>query len=142
MGTPITKDGKTMFCTPSNWGACTIIPGGSHARHEPLRCERNSETAMRLADVVYIAKEPNVELVDGRSAQSFSVADREHLSLADRECIKAGYARAALTARIGIIQTVIINEVVAGDLTDSGIGIYAYRPFIVTNGFRIGRTCE
>jgi len=56
------------------------------------------------------AQKARVEFIHGARSDSLRIADRKHLCLANSQGIEAGYAGAALLARIRIVQPVIVNK--------------------------------
>ena len=108
------------------------------AGHKALRLKRHSQAAVRLANIVHISQEPDVKFIDRRWAEDLCIADCDFLGLPDRQSVKARDARAALPAGIRIVQPVVVNEIVTGDLAQSRICIHAGASFVIPHGLGIG----
>ena len=103
---------------------------------ETLRGERNAEAPARLADIVDVSQDADVEFVDSHGPENLGIAEAEHLRPADGQGIEAGDARAALCAGIWIVKPVIIEEIVGRELAPGRVRIDAAGSFIVPDGFR------
>ncbi len=79
-----------------------------------------------------------MEFIYGGRIYYLRIAQSKHLRPADSQRIKPRNARPALAARIGIVQPVVVNEIVAGNLTQASVGIDAPAALVVPHGFRIG----
>ncbi len=99
----------------------------------PWEVEAHAQSAVRFANVVGVSNQAGVEFIHCARAQDPCVAQREKLRSADREGIESGNARAALAARIRIIQSVVVEEVVAGKLAPSRVGVHAAGELIVAH---------
>ena len=88
-----------------------------------LRLKSDSQTAVRLADVVRIPQKAGMEFVDKPSRPDLGIAEGEHLRLADGQRVETRNAGATLAARIRVVQAIIIEEIVAVDLAEARIGI-------------------
>ncbi len=97
---------------------------------------------MGLANIVYVAEEPQVKLVDGSGSEDLGITEGQLLRLANSERVKTGNARAALAAGIGIVQSVIVDEIVSGDLADARVGVDVSAGLVVPHGFRVGGSGE
>ncbi len=78
-----------------------------------------------------------MKFVHGGSAQYLGVRQRDHLRLADREGVEARNAGAALAARIRVVQTVIIDEIISGNLAEPRVCVDPAAAFVVSDGFRL-----
>src|SRR5271165_1877013 len=90
---------------------------------------------MRLADVVYIPQKARVELIHRHLSQNLCIAQREHLRLPDSQGIETWYAGAALSARIWVIEPVIVDEIIRRKLAPGRIGIHPPRSLVVPHRF-------
>ena len=74
------------------------------AGDKTLRLKRDTQASVRLANIVYISQEADVEFIDRGCAQNLCIANRDFLRLPDRQSVKAGNACAALPAGIRIVR--------------------------------------
>ncbi len=109
---------------------------------EALRDEADAKAAFRLADDVGVAQVAAVKLVDGVGSDDLGVADGEELSAADEERVEAGDTCSGDGAGKGIVEVVVVYEVVGGELADASVGIDARGAFVVADGLGEGRGGE
>src|SRR5208282_5618600 len=95
--------------------------------------------AARLANIIHIAQEAYVEFIYYSGSQHLGIAHRNHLRLADGESVETGYAGATLALRVGTVEPVIIDEIIAGDLAESRVGVDPAAGLIVSDGLGICR---
>ena len=107
-----------------------------------LRLQGDTQTSMRLTDIVRISQEPDMKFVDRRGSQDFRVGDGDFLRAPDCQSVETRDARAALPAWIRIVEPVIVDKVVSGELSQARIGIDAASRFIVSDGFGERRSGE
>ena len=67
-----------------------------------------------------------MKFVDGVRADDFGVAEREELRSADKQGIEAGNAGSGHGAWIGIVEPVVVDEVVGGELAEAAVAVDAY----------------
>ncbi len=114
----------------------------ARAGHKSLRRQAHAQAAVRLADVVRIANNAHMKFVHGRRTEDFRVAERDQLRSPDGQCVETGDAGAALLAGIRVVQPVIIEEIVAGELSPARVGVDPSRRFVISYGFRISRASK
>ncbi len=105
---------------------------------EALRGEADAEAAFWLADDVGVAEIAEVKLVDGVCADDLGVAEGEELGAADEERVEAGDAGAGDGAGVGIVEGVVVDEVVGGELAEAAVAVDADGALIVADGLREG----
>src|SRR6202789_357877 len=105
---------------------------------EALRGQADAETAFRLADDVVVAEIAGMELIDDAGTDELGVAKREELRLADEESVEAGNAGPGHGAGRGVIEAIVVDEVVAGKLAEAGVAIDAKGALVVADGLRLG----
>ena len=111
-------------------------PGRAGAGDESLRGERDSEPAVRRADVVPVVGEARVELVHRVAAEGPGGREGRELCAANRQRVEARHIGAALLPGIRIVERVIVDEVVAAQEAEPGIAVDAGRAFVVMDGLR------
>ena len=89
------------------------MPGVPGPVTKPCDARLTPRAAVRHADVVALCVQADVELVDGVRSERLGAAERPELRAADRQRVEARDVRAALLARIRIVERVVVEEVVA-----------------------------
>ena len=107
-----------------------------------MRGEGDAEAAFRLADDVGVAQITEVKFVDDAGGEGFCVAKTDELSLAIGESIEARDGGSALLGGIGIVDAVVVEEIVGGELAPAAVGVDAAGGFVVADGFRKRRSGE
>src|SRR5262245_11097752 len=87
----------------------------SGSRHEALEREADPAPAVRESDIVGVAHEADVELVDPATGRHRADAKRNELRAAQGQRVKPGNAGSALLCRVRIVEPVVIKKVVTGE---------------------------
>ena len=112
--------------------------GRAAAGHKPLRRQCGSHPAHRRSQDVDIAQVRGLQLVDRARTECPGVAQADQLGPALGRGIEPRHRRASLLRGIRIVQRVIVNRVVAGDLPPSGFRIDADRALVVAQRLVLG----
>ena len=105
---------------------------------EALRGQADAETAFRLADDVGVAKVAEVKLVDGVCADDLGVSKGKELRAADKEGVEARDAGAGDGAGVGVVEAVVVDEVVGGELAEAAVAVDADGTLVVADGLGEG----
>src|ERR1700722_15346300 len=93
---------------------------------------------MWLPDNVRVSNDPDVEFIHRVHSENFGITHGKHLCAANRQGVDTWYASAALPSGIGIIQTVVVEEIVSGNLSQSGVCINSRGAFVIPHGLGKG----
>ena len=108
------------------------IPG---AIHETLGREAGTHTSLRLAYIVGVPEITQAEFVDHGWPEDLGQAQAHQLCSAQGGGIEARNTGAALRRGVGIVEAVVIKEVVSGKSSQAGITVDARPALVVAQGF-------
>ena len=123
-------------------GACTTMPGVPTPVTKPCDASETPRPPCGWPMSFALRMKPMWNSLTVVALRCFGIADGEHLRLADGQRVETGNARAALPARVRIVQPVVVNEIVARDLTKPGVRIDAAGSFVISHCFGISRCYE
>ena len=95
------------------------------AGDKALRGQGGSDAAHRLADDVEVTHVAEVRLVDRVRAESLGQAEAEELRASVGGGVEAGQVGSALGSGVGIVEIVLIDEVVGGEIPPACIRVNA-----------------
>ena len=97
----------------------------SDACHKALRSQRGSNATSGLADIVGISHIAESKLIDRCRTKCLRVAKADELRAAQIKGIESRNAGAALASRVGIVQGIVVEEIIGGEKSPSAsIRIY------------------
>src|SRR5208282_4168480 len=90
--------------------------GSAGAVHKSLRGEAHTQAAMGLANDIGVAKKSGMKLIDCAATEGLGIANAQKLRSAEGKRVEAGDAGSALLAGIGIVEAVVVKEIISGEL--------------------------
>src|SRR6266849_1084427 len=110
-----------------------INAGRSRTCDKALRGERRTHTANGLAYIVGVAHETQAKLIHGGSAKSLGIPETDQLSASKGQGVESGDSRPSLPRGIRIVQPVVIEIVVRGQLPPMlTVGVYTETRLVVS----------
>ncbi len=88
------------------------MPGVPTPVWKPCDSRRRPDAALGLTDCIITPHEAEPQVVHGGRAEGFRVAQSDQLSPAVIESVEAGNAGAALSGRIRVVESEIVDEII------------------------------
>ena len=93
---------------------------------------------MRLPDDVGVPQIAKVQFVYRFGAEDLGIAQRIELSATEIQRVETGYARSGYRTRIGIVEGVVVDEIVGRDMPHPIVDVDARGTLVVADGLGVG----